>query len=649
MQHGEYRRSPVSYWDSSWYSYLTYGWVNPLVETGVERQIRLEDTPEFGDKEDALVNTRLVLANLDDAERSRRSHPLLRGVVYTFWPELLVLQLLRVAAHFLSLLDPILMGRVLVFQEAQNDGGELTSAQTRNGFEAVSALIILGLVMIFFNSQMSFFQNRLSVRMGSALRGAVLHRCIRGDHGAIGNRGSGPSVYNVISFDIDPCVDVIWIMMAVWLFPIQFTSTLYVLFQQVGYAVFPGVAAIILAKIVCSILLYNDGVLRHVLLQAKDRRLMLCDEGFYNIRALHMLAWTQPFEEKIMAARAEELRAQRLRLWCTKMAAALDYSLSMIVTLVMLAYYTIHMGGELQASVAIPVIALVSNLIGPIGQFPTWMNTYLVWKSAYKRVTEFIGLNNEPESGLQDDAPNFPGDSPDGADMMNIRNSHVAAMKDCSLSWGLPRRASADDVEQPLVEPSRFELQSLDLGVNKGQLLVVTGSEGQGKSSLLMGLLGEMSVKNGLAHSPAITRLTTESRGGASLPGLPSSIKSKRKLDCEDKESGDGMVNPLAVPFSAQTAMLFTGSVRMNILFGCPLHSSLYSRVLRACALRTTSRRCQRATSQRWRKRALLCPAGRKEELALLELCIVPSWRNIRSLALHLWFYLTIPCVRSTN
>jgi ABC-type multidrug transport system fused ATPase/permease subunit len=582
MQHGENRRSRVSYWDSSWFSYLTFGWVNPLVETGVQRQITLDDAPEFGDKEDALVNTRSVLANLDDAERSRRSHPLLRGIVHSYWPELLVLQLLRVAAHFLGLLDPILMARVLVFQEKQNSGEELTASEKKNGFTAVSAMIALGFVMIFFNSQMSFFQNRLGVRMGSALRGAVLYRCIRGDHGDVGNRGSGPSVYNVISFDIDPVVDIIWIVLAVWLFPIQFISTLYVLFQHVGWAIVPGVTAIILAKIVVGILLYNDGVLRHVLLQAKDRRLQLCNEGFNNIRTLHMLSWTKPFEAKIMAARAEELRAQRLRLWMTKMAAALDYSLSMIVTLVTLSYYTIHMGGELKASVAIPVIQLIGNLMGPIGQFPVWMNQYMVWKSAYSRVTDFIGLRNQPDARLQDGAPSFP----DSGDLTTIRNSHVAAMKDCCLSWGLPRKAVDDeDVEQPLVEPFSFELQNLDLGVSKGQLLVVTGLEGQGKSSLLMGLLGEMSVKHGIAHSPAVTRHSTESKGGASLPGLSSSLRSKRKLEYEDKLSCDGNVNPLAVPFSAQNAMLFTGSVRMNILFGCPFKSSLYSQVLRACAL----------------------------------------------------------------
>lgn len=54
---------------------------------------------------------------------------------------------------------------------------------------------------------------------------------------------------------------------------------------------------------------------------------------------------------------------------------------------------------------------------------------------------------------------------------------------------------------------------------------------------------------------------------------------------CWDKGNYGVRVNPLAVPLSEQTAMLFTASIRWNILFGAPYHSSLYNRVLRACAL----------------------------------------------------------------
>jgi ABC-type multidrug transport system fused ATPase/permease subunit len=583
MQHGVPRRSSGSYWESSWFSYLTYGWVNPLVQTGVERQVTLDDAPELSTREDALVNTRLLLESLDEAERSRRSHPLLRALLYTYWTEFLVLQSLRVAAHFLGLLDPVLMARVLVFQEKQNSGEALTPAETRIGFEAVSALILLGFFMIFYNSQMAFFQSRLDVRIGSALRGAVLFRCIRGRTGD--QSSSGPSVYNVISFDIAPVVDIIWIVMAVWLFPIQFISTLWVLFQHVGWAIVPGLVTIIVAKLICGFLLFKDGILRNDLLLAKDTRLMLCSEGFNNVRTLHQLAWTKPFQEQIMEARARELHIQKMKLWLTKMVAALDYSLAMIVTLVTLTYYTVYMGNALKASVAIPVIQLITNLMGPIGQFPLWVNQYLVWRSAYNRVSEFIGLDNHPKSGPVESRD----DDPNGNGAVELGKAHVAALKCCTLSWN-PTNNIVDDVndveQQPLIEKTSFELQNLDLAVSGKQLVVVVGSEGQGKSSVLMGLLGEMYVKSGLAHSPALARYAAESRQCCTLPGLPQAIKEARKLgDGEEGWFASAKPKPLAVPFSAQSAMLFTGSIRMNILFGSAYRSSLYSKVLRACAL----------------------------------------------------------------
>jgi ABC-type multidrug transport system fused ATPase/permease subunit len=584
MQPDERRQSSVRYWESSWFSYLTFGWVNTLVDTGLQRQVTLEDTPELAQEEDALVNTRALLENLDESERARKSHPLLRSLWYTFWPQFLILQFLRVGAHFLGLLDPILMGRVLVFQERQNASQDMTGDEVRTGFECVSGLILLGFFMLFFNTQMQFYQNRLLVRISSALRGAVLFRCIQGQRGVGDNSISGPSAYNVISFDIDPVVDIIWIVLALWLFPIQFISTLYVLFQHVGMAVVPGVVVIVLAKLICGFLLYRDGVLRHILLEAKDTRLRNCNEGFNHIRTLHMLAWRAPFQEQIMESRKHELHAQKMRLWMTKMVAALDYSLSMIVTFATLGYFVFKMNGQLTASVALPVIQLIVNLMGPIGQFPIWMNQYMVWKSAYGRLSAFIGLQNNPSPNAEEDelfdTRGGGGPPPD------FRNK-VAALKDCTLCWGVPPKVTEGSMEQgrPLLDPDAFELKNLDVGVKGGELLVVVGLEGQGKSSMLLGLLGEMTVKSGKAHSPAITRHTASSAGGASLPGLPKSSKIARQLASEEKTFSDCAVNPLAVPFSEQSAMLFTGSIRWNITFGAPYQPHVYMKVVKACAL----------------------------------------------------------------
>mmetsp|Transcript_66871 Transcript_66871/g.116315 ORF Transcript_66871/g.116315 Transcript_66871/m.116315 type:complete len:1407 (-) Transcript_66871:44-4264(-) len=598
----------TSYEDASWYSYLTYSWINPLVETGVERQVRLDDTPRLAKSEDALVNTRLLLGDLERGEEQRLSHPLLRGVVNTYWRSLLILQAWNVAQYYLGLLDPLLMQQVLVFQENQNKAtvrGDLTESQISRGFTAVSACITLGLFMIVFNSQRDFFQNRLNFQINSALRGVVLFRCLQGR--PLGPYGMGigssqavsptkdaekPSVYNVISFDVGPNIDIIWIILGLWLFPIQFFSSVSVLYYQVGYALVPGLVVIFVAKLIVGIMLYYDGVLRDQLLCAKDVRLRRCNEGFNSIRTLHMLSWVLPFRNRIMDARHEELRCQNLRLWMEKMTAALDYSLPVIVTAATLAYYTFEMGGELKASVALPVISLINGLTGPIGQFPVWMNQYLVWRSAYSRVNDFIGVDVNPSDTAAGEGTGTANVNP--AEVAAPSDDNVAKLNDCTLMWGNDAFSQApvlDDgdeeaaTRQPLLAPdSSFTLPDLNLKVGQGEILVVVGQEAQGKSSLLFGLLGEMPSTGGSIASPAITRRQAQSSVDAKLKSLPESVPLARKL--LDAEEGTACsVDPLAVPLAAQSPVLFAGHIRSNIVFGSPFKQALYARVVKACAL----------------------------------------------------------------
>jgi ABC-type nitrate/sulfonate/bicarbonate transport system ATPase subunit len=87
-------------------------------------------------------------------------------------------------------------------------------------------------------------------------------------------------------------------------------------------------------------------------------------------------------------------------------------------------------------------------------------------------------------------------------------------------------------------------LQDISLEVLPGQLVIVVGSVGSGKSSLLSALLGEM------ASVPAT---------GVTLNG--------------------------SLAISTQKAWIFGGSVRENILFERPLDEQRYEAVLRACQL----------------------------------------------------------------
>lgn len=573
-----------SYGSASWASYLTFGWVNVVVKTGVERQVNLADTPALAKAEDTAGNTYDLLVNVNEAERAGLSHPLLRAVVVTFWKPLLVLQVLRVSAHFLDLVGPLLLQQVLVFQEAQDaDNKGLSSAAITKGILAVASLVALGLFNIIFGSQLQFFQNRVSLRVGSALRGTLLHRCVKGfspNSSPARDGGEGPpTVYNVISFDVGPNIEIIWIVLGLWIFPIQFASTLAVLFTQVHGAVFPGLTVILVAKLICAVLLVCDGHLRHRQLQSKDERLSRCAEGFDGIRTLQMLAWTQPFQERILEARAQELRVQQQRLWMQKMVMAIDYSLSSIVTLVTLRYYVIHESAQLKASVALPIVGLVNSLVGPFSQFPVWANQYLVWRSAYVRVNDYIGLagQSRPQRPTKLSPPTMAANAP------------VASLRACSLTWATGDASEEDGEASSVARPllgakTAFSLQDLDLQVSGGDLVVLCGPQGQGKSSLLQGLLGEMAIKAGSAQSPAMARRAAEASDNVVAALVPQSMQEARELMVSSEASHRELY---AVPYASQSTTLFTGTVRSNILFGARYSGQLYEKVLTACALET--------------------------------------------------------------
>ena len=100
--------------------------------------------------------------------------------------------------------------------------------------------------------------------------------------------------------------------------------------------------------------------------------------------------------------------------------------------------------------------------------------------------------------------------------------------------------------EAPKKDPSLTpSLKQLKLRLASGQLTMVAGAVGCGKSSLLSALLGEMHATKG----SSVTR------------------------------------TPGSLSFVAQTPFIVNETVRENICFGLPLDEQLYQRVVHACAL----------------------------------------------------------------
>jgi ABC-type multidrug transport system fused ATPase/permease subunit len=144
--------------------------------------------------------------------------------------------------------------------------------------------------------------------------------------------------------------------------------------------------------------------------------------------------------------------------------------------------------------------------------------------------------------------------------------------QDAAFQWHVPEnkatgKVKAKDTASVDQDVSPFTLRISELEFPVGELSIVCGPTGSGKTSLLYALLGEMDCINGKVHLPSKLR---HSENFTRYPQIDPSYPELRLTD---------------VAFVSQTAFLQHASIRDNILFGEKFEPERYKKVLRQCAL----------------------------------------------------------------
>jgi ABC-type multidrug transport system fused ATPase/permease subunit len=106
-------------------------------------------------------------------------------------------------------------------------------------------------------------------------------------------------------------------------------------------------------------------------------------------------------------------------------------------------------------------------------------------------------------------------------------------------------------------------IESASISLREGQLALVVGSVGAGKSSLIMSILGELRFKGSIAFDHPLNIL---------------------RVDGHDEECV-ARFSPIVVGYTAQQPFIAQGTLRSNVLYGLPYLSGRYAGVVRACGL----------------------------------------------------------------
>ncbi|KAK0719640.1 hypothetical protein B0H67DRAFT_483988 [Lasiosphaeris hirsuta] len=323
--------------------------------------------------------------------------------------------------------------------------------------------------------------------------------------------------------------------------PTQLIVSVVLLYQVMGLSAIPGF--IVMALLLPINILFARGFnsTQKKIMAATDKRIHTTNEILQNIRIIKYFAWEHKYAKIVDEKRQAELKALRNRFMLWAAAVAVWNSVPILITFFSFFVYTVIEGKPLYPSVAFTAISLFMLLRYPLDQLGDMIAHVQESKVSIDRIEEFLA---EEETEKFDQL---------GRENIDESGNRFIGFRDATFIWG-SKNAVAEDGTMA------FRLYDLDIDFKIGKLNVITGPTGSGKTSLLMALLGEMSLIKGRVFLP----------GGRSREDVH-----------PDPETG--LAETCA--YVAQQAWLVNASIKDNILFSAPFEDQRYKDVIVACAL----------------------------------------------------------------
>ena len=247
-----------------------------------------------------------------------------------------------------------------------------------------------------------------------------------------------------------------------------------------------------------------------------------------SIKLVKFYAWEDCFMKQVKTLRDKEIKLLGKGAFLKSVNLMIVFVIPPIIALVLFSAY-VAVKGKLDSTVAFTTLSLFNTLRFPLVVLPRAIKTYAEAKASIQRLESFL-LREETSSQL---SLSDVGSAPE----LELRNDK-GTIDIHDISVGYHKRA-----EKGLHAHTIEVLSSVTLTINDGEHCAIVGPVASGKSSLLMGMLGEARVI----------------RGDMSLTGRPAYVP--------------------------QTPWIQAGTVRSNILFGLPYDEARYNQVVFACAL----------------------------------------------------------------
>ncbi|GIY40685.1 multidrug resistance-associated protein 1 [Caerostris darwini] len=498
------RQSPEE--GSSFISFLTFWWFNPMAFLGYKKPLSAEDMWELGDENKSetlqaefdkywrpLVNKvnshhSQVQASLsrkyselpndeckitiipNEFEKDISGLSIMWPILKTFSSSLLGTGLLKFGASTITFANPIILDELIAFVGSNDPYWK--------GFVFASGMFFAAMLESFLSGQYEYRIYATAMRIRSCIISVVYKKALVLSNSSKKNFTVG-EVVNLMSVDTQRVMDYVQMVNLLWAAPLQIVIAIYLLWQQLGVATLGGLAVMILVIPMNGVISLFLRRFQMRLMKDKDRRTKLMNEIINGIKVLKLYAWENSFIKEVMNIRYMEVASLKAQAYLNGCVTFIFTSAPFLVSLASFATFVlIDSNNVLDANKAFVSLSLFNILRVPTALLPMIIAYTAMFVVSLNRINKYLqGDEIDPDIIKHD---------PSEKDPIVIENG--------TFSW------TKEDAPA---------LSNLNFRVPEGSLVAVVGQVGSGKSSLLAALLGDMikwcgkvNVKGSIAYVP---------------------------------------------------------------------------------------------------------------------------------------------------
>ncbi|XP_044308124.1 ATP-binding cassette sub-family C member 9 isoform X2 [Varanus komodoensis] len=565
-------------------SKATYWWMNTLIISAHKKPIDLKAIGKLPIAMRALTNYVCLKDAYEEQKKRVASHPnrvpsIWLAIYRAFGRPILLSSTFRYLADLLGFAGPLCISGIIhsfsIENQTKTNNNEtgntteasehtiepfLTSSDFLKTNYVLAVLLFLALILQRTFLQASYY---VAIETGINLRGALLamiyNKILRlsTSNLSMGEMTLG-QINNLVAIETNQLMWFLFLCPNLWAMPVQIIMGVILLYYLLGFSALVGAAVIVLLAPIQYFIATELAEAQKSTLDYSTERLKKTNEILKGIKLLKLYAWENIFCRSVEDTRMKELTSLKTFALYTSLSIFMNAAIPIAAVLATFVTYTYAEEEKLTTAQAFASLSLFHILVTPLFLLSTVVRFAVKAIISVQKLNEFL-VSDE----IGDDS---------------WRNGDSAlAYEPCKKHSGVhpkvinrkqPLRHQLDSCEQPLrismhhtdidscaikVINGYFSwgsdvatLSNINIRIPTGQMTMIVGQVGCGKSSLLLAILGEMQTLEGKVHWSR---------------------------------------NRYSVAYAAQKPWLLNATVEENITFGSTFNKQRYKAVTDTCSL----------------------------------------------------------------